>query len=369
MKVFCIAGERSGDLHGGNLITELRAQSPTIQLQAWGGEQMQQAGAQLLKHYKTMAFMGLIEVIKNLGTIKKNLELCKKQILEYSPDCVVLIDYGGFNMKIAKFCFENNIKVSYYITPKVWAWNTSRALKLKKWCTQLLVILPFEVDFFNKYYTESHYIGNPIMDEIESFSIDSSFLAKHQLTKKPIIALLAGSRTQEIENMLPSMVACVKNFPNYQFVLAGVDNIRPELYKRIIGDLQIPIIIGETYQLVAHAQAAIVTSGTATLETALLNCPQVVVYRTNALQYHLGKLLLKIKYISLVNLINNNETVVELLQEKCNEKDISQELKAILPEGNKRNIQVENYAILAKKVGKAGASGRAASLILDLLNQ
>jgi lipid-A-disaccharide synthase len=367
MKLFCIAGERSGDLHGSNLIRALKTQEPNLLIQAWGGNLMEAAGATLLKNYESMAFMGLVEVLKNLGTIRKNLELCKKQILAFAPNCVVLIDYGGFNLKIAEFCYQNNIKVSYYITPKVWAWNTSRALKLKKWCNQLLVILPFEVDFFKRYQTASHYVGNPLMDELASFRKEQDFLKNNQLANKPIIALLAGSRTQEIKNMLPAMLLTASHFPNFQFVIAGVDNISAGLYQQIIGSSNIKIIYGQTYQLLSHAQAALVTSGTATLETALLKCPQVVLYKTNAIQFHLGKLLLKIKYISLVNLINNNLTVVELLQEKCKAAFIQEELKAVLPGGTKHLAMLQNYQVLAQKVGNAGASERAATHILQLL--
>jgi lipid-A-disaccharide synthase len=364
MKLFFIAGERSGDLHGANLIKAIKKKAENTEILCWGGDQMQLAGAQLLQHYKNTAIMGVWEVLKNLGVIAKNLKQCKQDILGYAPDAVVLIDYGGFNMKIAKFCKQQNLKVVYYIAPKVWAWNTKRAFAIKKYVDKLLVILPFEVPFFENYNMKANYVGNPLMDEIAAFVPDGNFLVKYNITEKPIIALLAGSRAQEVKAMLPKMMEIADRYPDYQFVVAGVDNLADDIYASCAGNSNVKVIFNETYNLLHNAEAALVTSGTATLETALLNCPQVVCYSTGKIQYALGKHFIKVPYISLVNLIMGKETVRELIQGDFSLGNICTELDGILPNGAKRIAQLRDYEELRRRVGEAGASVRAADIVL-----
>ena len=364
-KLFFVAGEKSGDLHGGNLIKALKSLDPLIEMEAWGGEDMEAAGAKILNHYKNMAFMGLWEVIKNLDSIFRNLKNCKKDILNFRPEAVVLIDYAGFNLKIAKFCKQNNIKVFYYISPKVWAWNTSRALKIKKLVDHLLVIFPFEVDFFKQFNYKVDYVGNPLMDEIEAFVPDPNFRKKHQISDKPIIALLPGSRLQEVTQMLPIMASISNYYPDYQFVISGVNNLPEETYL----NYKLPIIKNDTYNLLKNSEAALVTSGTATLETALLGTPEVVCYKTSPLTYRIGMLLIKVKFASLVNLIMEKEIVKELIQHNFNEQKLKEELNKILKTGQFRETQLADYKILNQKVGKGGASVRAAELILKYLDK
>ncbi len=365
MKLFFIAGERSGDLHGGNLIEAIKTKKPSVEMQAWGGERMQQAGATLLKHYKDTAIMGLTEVIKKLPTIFKNLSDCKADILQFAPDAVVLIDYAGFNMKIAKFCKERGIKVFYYIAPKVWAWNTGRVYKIQKYVDELLVIFPFEKDFFEKYNISTSYVGNPLMDEIEAFKPNESFAKENNIDQKPVVALLAGSRVQEVKSILPTMLRVMDYFPDYEFVISGVDNISKQIYEDSIRGKKVKIIYGNTYNLLYMAKAALVTSGTATLETALLHCPQIVCYKTGKIQYSLGKHLIKVPYISLVNLILNKLAVPELIQNKLNTEQLQIHLKTLLHPSEALFNQLLDYKNLSKMVGKAGASDRAAEVILE----
>ncbi len=364
MKLFFVAGEKSGDLHGGNLIKALKVFDSNIKIEAWGGDRMEAEGAILKNHYSNMAFMGLWEVVKNIKTIFQNLKNCKSDIINFQPDAVILIDYAGFNMKIAKFCKEKGIKVIYYISPKVWAWNTKRALKIKALVDHLLVIFPFEVDFFAKFGYKVDYVGNPIMDEIEGFVPEINFKHKYKLSEKPIIAILAGSRMQEVEVMLPTMVKMLSYFPQFQFIISGVDNLPKEIYSKY----NLPVIFNDTYNLLHNSEAALVTSGTATLETALLGTPQVVCYKTSLLTYQIGMLLIKVKFASLVNLIMEKETIKELIQHDFNVENIEKELNSIIVGGKKRETQLAEYQKLKDKVGKSGASERAASLILKYLN-
>jgi lipid-A-disaccharide synthase len=273
---FIIAGERSGDLHGSNLIKAIKNADNSAEIVAWGGEMMEKAGAKILKNYQELAFMGFTEVIKNLPKIIGFFNECKQQITEFQPDCIILIDYAGFNMRIAKWAKLKNYKVFYYISPKVWAWNQKRALKLKKYVDRLFVIFPFEVEFFKKFNYEVEFVGNPLFDAIANFKSNPKFLEKHDLKNKKIIALLPGSRKQELESCLRKMVSIISEFPAYQFVIAGVSNLQKEMYEPFLGK-NIQVIFDETYDLLSNAYAAIVTSGTATLETALFNVPQVVV--------------------------------------------------------------------------------------------
>jgi len=297
MKFYIITGEPSGDLHASNLVEEFKKCNNELEFRAWGGERLLAQGVELAKHIKETAFMGLLDVLKGLGAIKENLNYCKKDILKYKPDALILVDYPGFNLKIAKFAKLQGIKVFYYISPKVWAWNKSRVIKIKRYVDELLVIFPFEVDFYQKYGMKVIYVGNPLLDEIGKGNFSFSYS-----TDKPIIALLPGSRKQEIEGILPEMLTIVNYYPNHQFVIAATNNFSKEYYQSFIKEKNVALVFDETYGLLSNATAALVTSGTATLETALFKVPQVVCYKTNWITYILAKNLIKIKYLSLVNI-------------------------------------------------------------------
>ncbi|MDI9863854.1 lipid-A-disaccharide synthase [Flectobacillus sp. DC10W] len=366
MKYYIIAGERSGDLHGSNLIKAILQKDANAQIRAWGGDMMQDAGATLVKHYKDIAFMGFAEVIKNLPTILGLLSFCKKDIQAYQPDVVILIDYAGFNMRVAKFVKSIGIKTFYYISPKVWAWNQSRALNIKKFVDRMFVIFPFEKDFFKKYDYEVDYVGNPLFDAIADFQPKPNFRKEARVGQKPIIALLPGSRQQEVAKILPLMVAQAYNFPDYQFVIAGVSNLPKELYARWQSIFPIKVVYDDAYNLLSVADAALVTSGTATLETALLNVPQVVCYKTSGISFAIAKMVIKVPYISLVNLVAQKKIVPELIQSDLNNITVQEELKKILtPEG--RQAQLEGYAEVRALLGDKGASAKAGSLMVDYL--
>lgn len=359
-KLFFIAGERSGDLHGSNLIKSIKANHQEITCVGWGGEQMETSGMKLLQHYKGIAFMGFLEVIQNLGKIKQFLKKCKEQILIEKPDAIVLIDYGGFNMKIARFCTENNIKVHYYISPKVWAWNTKRAYNIKKYVNHLYCILPFEPKFFEQFDYKTEYVGNPVVDAVESFESNTERL------EKPTIAVLPGSRKQEVVHMLHFMTDLVDDFPKYQFIVTAVDNLDDSLYD-VAREKGINVVYNQTYQVLSQAEAAIVTSGTATLETALFEVPQVVCYKTSWLSYHIAKLVLKIPYISLVNLIADKLVVQELIQADYSLNRIKKELTTILKGENGRVEMKKKYKKIKKILGPSGASKKTADLIISRL--
>ena len=364
MKYFIIAGEQSGDLHGSNLIRELIVADKNAEVQCWGGDLMESAGATLLVHYRKLAFMGFIGVIKNLGAISKNIKLCKRQIIEYKPDVVIFIDYPGFNLRIAEFVKKAGYRTFYYISPKLWAWNEGRVRKIKEYIDRMFIIFPFEVDFYKKHGITVEYQGNPLIDETEKRT--SRFPAKDSMWKylgienKSMIALLAGSRRHEIELILPEMMKTINHFPDYQFVLAGVKNIPDELYIKIIGNAPVKVIKEKTYEILYAAEAALVTSGTATLEAALLGTPQVVCYKGDFFSMLIAWMVVKVKYISLVNLIMGSEVVKELVQYDLTEKALLKELKAILPGGVKREKLLSDYEELKIKLGSAGASGRIA---------
>jgi lipid-A-disaccharide synthase len=364
MRYFIIAGEQSGDLHGSNLIRELFVADKGAEIFCWGGDLMESAGAALLVHYRKMAFMGFIAVIKNLGAISKNIRLCKQHITEYKPDVVIFIDYPGFNLRIAEFAKKAGYKTFYYISPKLWAWNEGRVKKIKKFIDHMFIIFPFEVDFYKKHGITVEYQGNPLIDETEKRI--SQFPAKESMCKylgieeKPVIALLAGSRRHEIELILPEMMKTINHFPGYQFVLAGVKNIPDELYTKIIGNASVKVIKEKTYEILYTAEAALVTSGTATLEAALHNTPQVVCYKGDFFSMLIAWMVVKVKYISLVNLIMGSEVVKELVQYDLTENSLLKELKAILPGGDKREKLLSDYKVLKSKLGSAGASGRIA---------
>jgi lipid-A-disaccharide synthase len=364
MRYFIIAGEQSGDLHGSNLMQGLFQADPGAEIICWGGDLMESAGAKLLMHYRKLAFMGFVAVIKNLGAISKNLSLCKQQISEYKPDVVIFIDYPGFNLRIARYAKNEGYKTFYYISPKFWAWNEGRVKKVKQFIDRMFIIFPFEVDFYRKHGIAVEYKGNPLVDETEKRI--SSFGSKDNIRKnlsfgeKPVIALLAGSRRHEIELILPQMIRIVRFFPEYNFILAGVKNIPDELYKKIIGDNQVTLFKDKTYEILYVSEAALVTSGTATLEAALLGTPQVVCYKGDFFSMLIAWMVVKVKYISLVNLIMGSEIIRELVQYDLKEKRLAAELKAILPGGLRRNEILSGYGLLREKLGPAGASGRIA---------
>jgi len=363
MKYFIIAGEASGDLHGSNLIKQIKVKDSGAVISAWGGDEMQQAGATIKKHYRELAFMGFIEVVMNLTTILKNIKICKSNIVEFNPDVLVLIDYPGFNMRIAEWAKKRGIKVVYYISPQVWAWKKGRVHKLKRDVDEMLVILPFEKAFYANYQMDVDFVGHPLLDAISLINEEDKKLPAEIKSDKKIIALLPGSRKQEITQMLEVMLKMPPKFPDYQFVIAGAPSQDLEFYKSIIGKKDVPIIFGKTYALLSHAYAALVTSGTATLETALFEVPQVVCYKGNAISYQIAKKLIDIKFISLVNLIADKELVKELIQGEMNKKQLEKELKKVLNPGH-REILVTEYRKMKSLLGDGGASQKAAEIIV-----
>lgn len=374
MKYYLIAGEASGDLHASNLMKAILQEDPKAEFRFFGGDLMAKAGGTCVKHYRDMAYMGFIPVLLHLRTIFRNLSCCKQDILTWKPDVLILIDYPGFNLKVAKFIKQHSsIPVYYYISPKIWAWKEYRIKNIRRDIDKLLSILPFEVDFFKKHHYPVNYVGNPCVDAVQTFrenyqeSLDE-FQLRNKLDNRPIIALLAGSRKQEIKDNLSRMTEASKDFPQYQFVIAGAPGIDPEFYQQFIGK-DTKILFGQTYPLLTHATAALVTSGTATLETALFKVPQVVCYYTAAgkLVSFLRRHILKVQYISLVNLISGNEAVTELVADGMTVTNLKAELKQILPDGNKRSKILSDYEQLIQTLGTAGASQRAAEIIISYL--
>jgi len=368
MKYYLVAGEASGDLHGANLMRALKQADADASFRYFGGDKMQQEGGTLVKHYADMAFMGFTEVLLNLNTILKNMKSCKQDILQDQPDVLILIDFPGFNLKIAEFAKSVGVKVCYYISPKVWAWNQKRVLKIKKVVDKMFCILPFEVAFYKSWDMEIDYVGNPLLDEIALFNPDSTFLEKHQLQEKKIIALLPGSRKQEIERLLPVMLSTTDRFNDYQFVIAGAPNFEAAYYEAIAAGKPIKVVFAQTYDLLHHAHAAIVASGTATLETALFKVPQVVVYKGGAISIAIARMLVKIKFISLVNLIMDKKVVTELIQEDCNPALLAATLNDIL-DGPVREQMTHDYEVLSIIMGDPGASFRTAELIIKYLKK
>ena len=363
MRYYLVAGEASGDLHGSNLMKALKERDKNAEFRYFGGDLMLAEGGELVKHYADMAYMGFLEVALNLRTILKNMKACKQDILAWQPDVLVLIDFPGFNLKIAEFAKANNIMVCYYISPKVWAWNQKRVLKIKKIVDHLFCILPFEVDFYKTWGMKVDYVGNPLLDAVTAFVPDALFLANYKFDK-PLVALLPGSRRQEITYLLPDMVAVSKHFPQYQFVIAGAPSFGPEFYAPFIGSEKIPVIFHSTYDLLTNSMAAIVASGTATLETALFHVPQVVVYKGSAISIAIARMVIKIRFISLVNLIMDTLVVKELIQGGYNEEKVNTELELLLHDATYRNTMRKNYDELDVRMGKAGASAKTAALII-----
>lgn len=372
MKYYLIAGEASGDLHGSNLLKALRQEDSHLECRAWGGDLIQESGAMLVKHYRELAFMGFIEVVKNLRTILRNLDFCKRDILEFQPDVLILIDYPGFNLRIAKWAKQNGIRVFYYISPQIWAWHTSRIHAIKASVERMFVILPFEQAFYAQYGMRVDFPGHPLLDIIDSRQPDSGFRQQNQLGPEPIIALLPGSRRQEITRMLPTYLAVIPQFPGYQFVIAGAPSIPDAFYHHLLdqsgGREQAKLLTGQTYQILSHAHAALVTSGTATLETALFKVPEVVCYKGNPLSFLIARRLVNVRFISLVNLILDRLIVTELIQQECTTERIASELKRLLDPARREQLQAD-YAQLIQVLGRKGASQRAAQAMIAYLNE
>lgn len=368
MKYFLIAGEASGDLHGANLIRALQKTDPDAEFQFWGGDRMQRESSGLLVHYKDVTIMGFVEVLMNLRTIKSNLELCKNQIKLFNPDRLICIDYPGFNLRIAAFATQLGIEVDYYIAPKIWAWNEKRGYKLERYTKKLLLIFPFEISYFKKWKVNATYVGNPLMDELALFTVDPAFRVTNNLDNRPVIALLPGSRKQEISKILPVMIQAGLNFQEHQLVVAGAPSVPDDFYTPFLNE-NVHLVRGATYQLLNISEAAVVCSGTATLETALMNVPQVCGYIGNYLSWIIGQSMLLTRYISLVNLCLNKEAIAELIQSKMTADRLTSELKRILPGGDGRAQMLQDYQDLRRLIGGAGASEKAASIITDIAIQ
>lgn len=365
MKYYVIAGEASGDLHGSNLLKEIKEKDPACEIRFWGGDLMAEVvGEKPVKHYKDLAFMGFLEVAMNLRTILGNIKFCKKDIESFRPDVLILIDYPGFNLRIAEFAKSLGIKVVYYISPQLWAWKEGRVETVKKFVDEMLVILPFEKDFYKKHEVEAHFVGHPLLDAIYDLQpIDChEFKLNNNLNQKEIIALLPGSRKQEVEKMLEIMLSVRPYFKDYQFVIAGAPSLPKEFYENYV-DENVHFVSNKTYDLLRCSKAALVTSGTATLETALLNVPEVVCYRGSKISYEIAKRLVKhIKYISLVNLIMDRAVVKELIQSELTTENLVSELKLVLNED--RSKILSDYEELRHKLGGKGASENAAEIIV-----
>ena len=367
MKYYIIAGERSGDMHAANLMKELTNQDPEATFRFWGGDLMQAAGGELVRHYKEMAFMGFLEAAANTFKIVQFLRQCKADILAYQPDVVILVDYAGFNLRIAKFAKDQGLKVFYYISPKIWAWNQGRVHTIKKLVDRMFVILPFEEEFYGKFDYKVDYIGNPILDTIRNHQPGADFIQRNKLNPKPIIAVLPGSRKQEIESILFIMLSVLPAFREYQFVVAAVSNLNQSYYENFNRDPNIKIVYDQTYDLLANSQAALVTSGTATLETALFNVPQVVCYTTSLISYWIGRAVIKVPYISLVNLIAGKPVVTELIQNELTGRNIISELKKILFDKAFIQKQKAGYQEIREKLGEANSAAKAAELMVKCL--
>jgi lipid-A-disaccharide synthase len=375
MRYFIISGEASGDLHASHLMRELKRKDANASFVFFGGELMAAEGGKLLKHYREMAFMGLFPVLFNMGKIRSNFKLAQQKLLEFQPNVLILVDYPGFNLRMAEFAKKRGIKVFYYISPKIWAWKTKRVFKVKRFVDEMFTIFPFETEFYNKYNFRVRFVGNPTIDELtnrpnqqETFR---EFIIRNNLPDKPIIALLAGSRRQEIKRILPVMAIVTRQFSEYQFVIAGAPSQSQELYTKVLGKVPIPVVFGQTYELLQQSSAALVASGTATLETAFINIPQVVCYRIEAgrLGTWVKDQLIKVPYISLVNLIAGREIVKELFQQYCTPVTVGNELKRILTDRSYRETMLAGYKEVLAGIGGPGCAERAADMMIDILTE
>ena len=411
MRYYLVAGEASGDLHGSNLIKGLKMEDPQAEFRCWGGDLMQAEGAHLVKHYKECAIIGFVEVLMSMKKLLGNLDACKKDILEYNPDVLILIDYPGFNFRIAEFAKKKGIKVFYYIAPKVWAWKEKRVHRLREFVDKLFIIFPFEVDYFKKWGINAIYRGNPLLDSVDNFKYANEsreeFCSRCKVNpEKPIIALLAGSRRGEINYLLPRMAKIVSHYPNYQFILAGAPATETEIYKSVLDKFGIRLVLenelsgqdnctadssnnssnnssntgsskcqaikllkGETYSILKHAQAAIISSGTASLEAALIGTPQVVCYGGNEISYRIAKHFVKLKYISLANLIMDAGLFKELIQHDCTPQLIMQELDRLLNDQPYREKMMKDYADVRTVLGGKGASAKVAQAMIEELKK
>jgi lipid-A-disaccharide synthase len=368
MKYYVIAGEASGDLHGSRLIREIKLLDPSAEFRCWGGDRMQLAGGEIVKHYRDLAFMGFLEVLLNLRTILKNIKFCKEDLVAWKPDAVILVDYPGFNMRIAEFAHNLGFKVIYYISPQMWAWRQNRVHKVHKITDLAFVVLPFEKDFHAKFGYHVEFVGHPLLDSVNEFHPDPQFAERNNLPGKPIIAIVPGSRKQEISRILPIMLSIVPQFEKYQFVIAGVGSLDPSFYQKFLNGQQIRIITGQTYDLLHASTAAVVTSGTATLETGLIGTPQVVCYRMNFLTALIAWIVVKVDNISLVNLVLGRRSVAELIQYRFTRKSLGRELRLILNDPKTRQRIIDDYQEMRVKLGEKGASAKAAQLIVSKLN-
>ncbi|MFH1319838.1 MAG: lipid-A-disaccharide synthase [Bacteroidota bacterium] len=388
MRYYIISGEASGDLHGSNLMKEIKLLDSDAVFRCWGGDLMQQqlgnqkeSSGVLVKHYRELAFMGFGEVLLNIRTILRNINFCKKDINEFQPHALILIDYPGFNLRIAKYVKKPGLsrfsgKIFYYISPQVWAWKQSRVSQIKRVVDKMFVILPFEKEFYKRFDYDVDFVGHPLLDAIEEnkTGASASWRTAPVSTDKEIIAILPGSRKQEIKQMLPVMLNIRKHYNDHQFVIAGTTSVPDKYYKQFTAGTDVKIVYDQTYDLLRHSMAALVTSGTATLETALIGVPEVVCYKGSPFSYFIAKRLVKTKYISLVNIIMNKKIVTELIQEKFNAGNLKMELDKILPrqvhdssDNGIRNKMIKNFIVLKQKLGEKGASKKAAELMLKYL--
>lgn len=365
MKYYIIAGERSGDLHASNLMKEILKCDTNASFRFFGGDFMQQVGGEIVTHYREMAYMGFLEIFLNLKKVIKNLNRCKLDVSQFQPDALILVDYSGFNLKIAKFIkkYHPNIPIHYYISPKIWAWNQSRAVKIKKIIDHMYVIMPFEKDFYKKFNFEVNYVGNPCLETVNNFKPNPNFYIDNNLSSKPIIAVLPGSRKSEVEYMLHFMVSILPSFRDYQFVIAGVNNLESSYYEFFYREGIVHIVYEQTYDLLVHAKVALVSSGTATLETALFKVPQVVCFATSTITYLIIRCLIKVKYISLVNLIAQKEVVKELIQGDFLPQNVMAEINKLLKNTDYRNQILNDYSLLIDILGSSKASENTAKLI------
>lgn len=371
MKYYIVAGEASGDLHGSNLMKAIRERDPQAEFRCWGGDLMEAAGGDLVKHYRDLAFMGYWEVFIHLNTILRNIRICETDILLYEPDVLVLVDYPGFNLRVAEFAKEHGIKVCYYISPQIWAWKKKRITKIKQFVDEMMVILPFEEKYYAEHGMRVNYVGHPLLDAVSKDLHDSEdvklFRERNGLDDREIIALLPGSRKQEIHAILPQMLRMATLFPQYQFVVSEVSWQPKSIYDKYVKDLPVKLVTGSAYPLLANAKAAIVASGTATLETAMIGTPQVVCYAGSEISYLIAKHLISgINYISLVNLIMDKKVVTELIQHDFNSQHLTEELRLITEDVENVARMKEDYRQLYTMLGDGSASAKAADVVLNL---
>jgi lipid-A-disaccharide synthase len=368
MKYYIIAGEASGDLHGSNLVKALKLKDSQAEIWAWGGEMMEQAGARIRKHYRDLAFMGFLEVVKNIRTILRNIDFCKKDITAFQPDVVIFVDYPGFNLRIAKWAKLQNLKTFYYISPQIWAWHASRVHGIKASVDRMFCIIPFEKDFYKKYDYDVDYVGHPLLDVVDAHVSNPNFRADYDLDARPIVAVLAGSRRQEVAKMLRLMLSIVSHFPQYQFVVAGAPSLPLGYYQKLLKLSQntegVKIVRNQTYDLLQNAAFALVKSGTSTLETALFDVPQVVCYKGSDFSYAIAKRVVQVKYISLVNLIADEPIVKELIQKDLTEENLIEFLTQTI---DNQWIIKEKYKTLRGLLGHKGAAEKTAQLMIDYL--